>query len=150
MIRRTLLALAALPLCAAAMQAQAASPGALTVSKCWIRSMPASLPSGAYFEAMNMGDKPVDLTSVDTDAFGMVMMHKTINAGSTSKMVMVDKVSVPANGTLSFAPGGYHVMLEQPKHALKVGSTIPLKFTFSNGDTLTAPCAVKPASTIGE
>ncbi|WP_246794066.1 copper chaperone PCu(A)C [Burkholderia perseverans] len=134
--------LAAAPLVAACATAFAA-PGALTVSHCRIRAMPAGIPSGGFFEIANSGAKPVDLTDVATDAFGMAMLHQTQSNGSMSKMVMVDKATVPANGTLSFAPGGYHVMLEEPKQALKVGTTIPLTFTFSDGEKLTSPCMLE-------
>lgn len=134
-----------LPLAAAALPAFAAS-SSMMVSDCWIRSMPGDTPSGGYFELMNMSDKPVDLVGVSTDAFGMSMLHETQSSGSTSKMVMVDKASVPANGTLAFAPGGYHVMFEKAKKPLTVGSSIPVTFKFSDGETVKAQCAVKNAA----
>ncbi|MBY4868563.1 copper chaperone PCu(A)C [Burkholderia anthina] len=118
----------------------------MMVSDCWIRSMPGDTPSGGYFKLMNMSDKPVDLVGVSTDAFGMSMLHETQSSGSTSKMVMVDKASVPANGTLAFAPGGYHVMFEKAKKPLTVGSSIPVTFRFSDGESVEAQCAVKSAA----
>lgn len=120
------------------------------VSDCWIRALPGNLPSGGYFSVMNMSDKPIDLTGVKTDAFGMAMLHQTQSNGSTSKMVMVGKATVPANGTLEFAPGGYHLMLEKPKQPLKVGTSIPLTFSFSDGEKVTSECAVKSAGTASE
>ncbi|WP_414448039.1 copper chaperone PCu(A)C [Burkholderia sp. 22PA0099] len=134
-----LLAAAPLFACAAAF----AAPADVTVSHCWVRAMPAGIPSGGFFELANAGAKPVDLTDVGADAFGMAMMHQTQSNGSMSKMVMVDKATVPAKGTLAFAPGGYHVMLEEPKQPLKVGSTIPLTLTFGDGEKLTAQCKVE-------
>lgn len=109
--------------------------------------MPGNLPSGGYFSAMNMSDQPIDLTGVQAAAFGMAMLHQTQSNGSMSKMVMVSKVTVPAKGTLTFAPGNYHVMLEQPKAALKIGTTLPMVFSFSDGEKVTAQCAVKSAAT---
>ncbi|ACR31850.1 copper chaperone PCu(A)C [Burkholderia glumae] len=141
--------LAAVPLAAACATALAA-PGTLTISHCRIRAMPAGIPSGGFFEVANSGAKPVDLTEVSTDAFGMVMLHQTQSNGSMSKMVMVDKATVPAHGTLSFAPGGYHVMLEEPKQALKVGTTIPLTFTFSDGEKLSSPCLLESPKTMSK
>ncbi|WP_244107574.1 copper chaperone PCu(A)C [Burkholderia anthina] len=146
LMHRTLCRLAiALPLAAAALPAFAASTS-MMVSDCWIRSMPGDTPSGGYFKLMNMSDKPVDLVGVSTDAFGMSMLHETQSSGSTSKMVMVDKASVPANGTLAFAPGGYHVMFEKAKKPLTVGSSIPVTFRFSDGESVEAQCAVKNAA----
>ncbi|MFC5431381.1 copper chaperone PCu(A)C [Paraburkholderia denitrificans] len=136
----------ALLLAAASLTAFAASSGAMMVSGCWIRSMPGDVPSGGYFQLMNMGDKPVDLQGVSTDAFGTSMLHRTKTEGSTSQMVKVDKVTVPANGTLEFAPGGYHVMFEKAKKPLTVGSTTPVTFKFSDGETIVEECAVKSAA----
>ena len=145
-MHRTLCRLAiALPLAAATLPAFAAS-SAMMVSDCWIRSMPGDTPSGGYFKLMNMSDKPVDLVGVSTDAFGMSMLHETQSSGSTSKMVMVDKATVPANGTLAFAPGGYHVMFEKAKKPLTVGSSIPVTFKFGDGGSVEAQCAVKNAA----
>jgi periplasmic copper chaperone A len=145
-MRRTLCRLAfALPLAAAALPAFAAS-SSMMVSDCWIRSMPGDTPSGGYFKLMNMSDKPIDLVGVSTDAFGMSMLHETQSSGSTSKMIMVDKANVPANGTLAFAPGGYHVMFEKAKKPLTVGSSIPVTFKFSDGESIAVQCAVKNAA----
>jgi periplasmic copper chaperone A len=123
-----------------------ADPASVMVSDCWIRMLPGDLPSGGYFSVMNMSDKPIDLTGVQTDAFGMAMLHQTQSNGSTSKMVMVDKATIPANGTLTFAPGGYHLMLEKPKQTVKVGTSISMTFSFSDGEKVSSKCAVKNAS----
>lgn len=128
---------------AVACSAAFAAPDAVSVSKCWIRAMPAGIPSGGFFEVTNSSDKPIQLTGVDSDAFGMAMLHQTQSNGSMSKMVMVDTATVPAKGTLSFAPGDYHVMLEEPKQALKIGSTISLTLSFSDGDKLGVQCKVE-------
>ena len=146
-MRRTFCRIAfALPLVAAALPACAASSSPVMVSDCWIRSMPGDTPSGGYFKLMNMSDKAIDLVGVDTEAFGMSMLHQTQSSGSTSKMVMVDKASVPAKGSLAFAPGGYHVMFENAKKPLTVGSSIPVTFKFSDGESVEAQCAVKNAA----
>ncbi|MFM0591596.1 MULTISPECIES: copper chaperone PCu(A)C [Paraburkholderia] len=143
------LLLAAL-LCGASFQAFAATPAPASVSDCWIRALPGDLPKGGYFKAHNAGDQPVNLIGISSNAFGMAMLHQTQSQGSTSSMAMVEQVAVPAHGTLVFAPGNYHVMLEEPKQTLKVGSSIPLTFSFSNGQKVTASCAVKSAGTMGQ
>ena len=126
----------------------AAESAVVMVSDCWIRPLPGKLPSGGYFKAMNMSARPIDLTGVQTNAFGMAMLHQTQKNGSTSKMVMLDKVTVPAHGTLTFTPGNYHLMLEEPKRPLEVGATIPLTFEFSDGEKVTTACEVKSPGTM--
>jgi len=146
-MKRSIRILAAFSLASASFGAFAASA---TVSDCWVRLLPGDLPSGAYFTVANSTGSPIELTGVSSDAFGMAMLHRTQDNGSTSTMEMVHSATVPANGTLKFAPGGYHVMLEKPKHALKVGSTIDLGFTFGNGEKTTVQCAVKSPATMGQ
>ena len=143
------LLLAAL-LCGSSMQAFAGAVATASVSDCWIRALPGDLPSGGYFKASNAGDQPVNLVGISTEAFGMAMLHQTQSQGSTSSMAMVHQVAVPAHGLLVFAPGNYHVMLEHPKQPLKIGTTIPLTFSFSDGEKITAACAVKSASTMSQ
>ncbi|WP_153101932.1 copper chaperone PCu(A)C [Paraburkholderia hayleyella] len=132
----------------AAFSAQAAD---VRVERCWIRAMPASVPSAAYFELHNDSSDTRTLTGVKSSAFGMAMMHQTQTNGSTSTMVHVASVPVPANGTVSFAPKGYHVMLEHPvAPPLKVGSMLPLTLTFDNNSSVSVSCEAKSAMTMGQ
>ncbi|CAH2788642.1 MAG: Copper metallochaperone, bacterial analog of Cox17 protein [uncultured Caballeronia sp.] len=144
----TLIQTGLLSLCAlAASGAQAAT---LDVHDCWIRSMPAKLPSSGYFVISNSGDKSATLTGAEIPAFGMAMLHKSASNGSTSTMSMVDSAEVPAHGELAFAPSGYHLMLEDAPKPLKIGSTIPLKLMFADQSSIETTCVVKPASTLGK
>jgi len=129
------------------LDAQAAS---MRVEQCWVRAMPAQVPSAGYFTLHNDGDTLRTLTGVATPAFGMAMMHRSESNGSMATMAPVASVPVPAHGSLSFAPKGYHVMLEQPAQPLKVGGTLPLTLRFDDGSSVTENCAIKAAAAMGE
>ncbi|RQR94040.1 copper chaperone PCu(A)C [Burkholderia sp. Bp8994] len=135
---KTLALLAAL--CTAA---QACAAGAITAQNAWVRWLPNRLPAGGYVTLVNTGDKPVDLVDVDSPDYGMAMLHQTVSNGSTQKMEMVDKLTIPARGKVDIAPGSYHFMLEEPKHAIKPGDTVRLRLNFSDGETVDTPFAVK-------
>lgn len=109
----------------------------------WVRWLPNNLPAGGYVTLKNDGDKNVDLVDVTSSDFGSAMLHQTVSNGSTQKMVMVDKLTVPAHGSVALAPGGYHLMLEQATHKIAPGDTVHLKLEFSDGETLDTPFAVK-------
>ncbi|WP_175731334.1 copper chaperone PCu(A)C [Burkholderia ambifaria] len=126
----------------------AASP--VQADACWIRTMPATVPSSGYFTLMNDGDKPVTLTSIDTPAFGMAMIHETQTAGSTAKMVHVDAVDVPAHGTVTFKPKSYHVMLEEPRQPVAPGAKVPFRLHFADGSTVSVTCDAKAPSYAGQ
>lgn len=126
-----------------AMPAQAAGP---IVSNAWFRALPNNLPAAGYFTLKNASAKTVSLTGADTPACGMLMLHKTEHMGGMNHMSMVDSVDVPAGGTLSFAPGGYHLMCTDPTAALKPGATVLVTLKFADGTTLQMEFPVKSAT----
>lgn len=134
----------------ATMTALAAQPSAIAVSQCWIRALPGNLPSGGYFTVSNSGDKPVDLISVKASGFEDAMLHRSQEQNGVSTMAPVSKAAVPPKGTLSFAPGDFHVMLEKPTKPLAVGVNTLLTLTFSDGEIVATSCEIKSASATGK
>ncbi|CAB3797184.1 copper chaperone PCu(A)C [Paraburkholderia fynbosensis] len=128
--------------------AQAAGADAISVKDAWVRWLPNNLPAAGYATLVNASDKPIDLVDISSKDYGDAMLHQTVSNGSSQKMVMVDKLTVPAHGQVSIAPGGYHVMLEDAKHKIAPGDTVRLTLKFSDGETIDTPFAVKsPAQT---
>ena len=66
----------------------------------------------------------------------MVMMHRTIERGGISTMRPVHELAVAAGKSIEFAPGGYHLMLMRPKHALRPGGRLPITLRFADGSSL--------------
>jgi periplasmic copper chaperone A len=124
----------------------------LTVTNAWMRALPASVPSGGYFILHNLGNNPAVLTGASSPACGMLMLHKTSNMNGTSamsgmaRMDDVSEVEVPARGTLSFSPGGYHLMCMNASALLKPGAAIPVTLTFRDGSSLKVSFAVRNAA----
>ncbi len=58
-------------------------------------------------------------------------------------MTPVKSVPVPAHQSISFAPGGYHLMCMAPTASLKPGSSVPVTLKFEDGGTLTADFPVR-------
>jgi copper(I)-binding protein len=121
----------------------AKSSALVTASDCWIRLIPSPAPSGGFFVAHNAGAADVVLTGAHSPDYGMVMLHETTESGGMSKMSMVHQVAIPAGKDLVFKPGSYHLMLEKPRAGLKIGDTVQVDFTLSNGEGFSANCAVK-------
>jgi periplasmic copper chaperone A len=144
--RNTAATAVALVLAAFGAAAQAAGAQAISVQNAWVRWLPNDLPAAGYVTLTNSSDKPIDLVGVTSPDYGNAMLHETVSNGSTQKMVMVDKATVPAHGQLAIAPGGYHLMLMDAKRKLAPGDTVHLKLQFSDGEMLDEPFAVKPPS----
>ena len=49
-------------------------------------------------------------------------------------MKQVASVTVPANGSVELAPGGYHVMLLDLKRQLQAGDTVPVTLVVEGKD----------------
>jgi hypothetical protein len=119
---------------------------AVTVGHGWIRLLPADLPAAGYFDLHNGGDKPMSLTGANSPACGMLMLHKSENAGGMTRMVDVGSVEVAPRATLKFAPGSYHLMCMDPSPALKPGARVSVTLVFSDGTKLTSEFAVRGAA----
>lgn len=128
--------------------AASARTDGVSASNCWIRQLPAPVPSGGFLVLHNGGQKPVVLTGVTSADYGHIMMHQTTESGGVSSMSMVHDVRIPAGGEFRFAPGGYHLMLEEPRPGLKVGDTVRMDFSLADSQQFSVPCAVKPANTL--
>lgn len=133
------------PIFAASLAFGATASQAANVSAdhCWIRQMPATTPSGGFFIVNNGSDQDLVLTGANSPDYGMIMLHETKDVDGVSKMSMVHDVTVPANGTLEFKPGSYHIMLEQPRDGIAVGDHIALQLEFKDGSKTDLECEVK-------
>ncbi len=112
----------------------------------WFRALPGKLPAGGYFTATNGTGRDIAIMGADSDACGMLMMHRSSNKGGMSGMDMVDRVIVPAGGTLRFQPGGYHLMCENPTAKMKVGSKVGVLLKLSDCSSVAAGFVVKNAA----
>jgi copper(I)-binding protein len=137
-----LAAIAALALLIFATPAKAA----VTVGNGWIRLLPAGLPAAGYFDLHNGGDKSVSLTGAASPACGMLMLHKSENAGGMMRMDEVSSVEVAPRSTLKFAPGFYHLMCMNPSPALKPGAHAAVTLVFGDGYKVTSEFAVRNAA----
>jgi periplasmic copper chaperone A len=63
-----------------------------------------------------------------------------------SSMSSVAQIDILAGGTLSFAPGGYHLMCMNPTALMKQGSSVPVTLDFADGSKIAVSFAVRSAS----
>ena len=123
----------------------AGSAPAVQAKDAWIRWLPDKLPAAGYVTLSNAGDKPVVLDGATSADYASTALHETRNKGGVSEMVHVGKVTIPAHGTVTFQPGGYHIMLMKAKKPIKPGDRIPVTLLFEGGDKLTVNFEVRKA-----
>lgn len=116
--------------------AMAQAGGPLMADNAWIREAPPGAAAMAgYMNLMNPGDKAVILVGASSPAFAKVMLHRTVMDEGVAKMVHQNQIEIPAKGTVTFEPNGYHLMLMKPKQQLKVGDKVEVTLEFKDGTT---------------
>lgn len=115
----------------------------LHISHAWLRTVLPSLPAAGYFDLSNSGSRPEVLVSASSPACGQLMFHESHGTGGTEQMRMVESVTVPARGNLSFSPGSYHLMCTSPTGVLMPGHRVPVTLNFEDGASVTAQFEVR-------
>ena len=124
--------------------AQQVKAGDLTLSSLAIRAMPPGVPNTAgYMTITNAGSKPDRLLSVACACAARVEAHLSHVMNGQAMMMPASPVVIPAGGSVSFAPGGYHLMITGVKTPLVDGATQDLTLTFARAGKVQAPFHVR-------
>lgn len=139
----TVALIAILALIASGCHAVAASPD-IAVANPWFRFITPAVPAGGYMTLHNVSPRPEMLTAATSGACGSLMLHRSVSSGGTERMVPVASVSIQPGASVTFAPGGYHLMCMAPR--MQVGGTVPVTLHFQDGSTLDASYKVVGAT----
>ncbi|MCC6790614.1 MAG: copper chaperone PCu(A)C [Thermomicrobiales bacterium] len=135
----------------AATPTAAVTAGGLSISGVWSRSAPAMGSStemsgssaAAFMTIVNSGTEADTLIAAKTEIAAAAEIHEMKQGeGGVMKMSpLANGLEIPAGGTVSLEPGGYHVMLFGITQDLTPGFTYELTLTFAvAGDvTITVP-----------
>lgn len=115
----------------------------VTVQNAWIRPAGKEMNSAMYFDIVNNSDKPDTLFKAASSTAELVQIHETFNKDGLMGMREVKYVVVPAHSTLSFKPGGYHVMFIKLKRDFKVKTKIDAYLFFKSSGKIKIKPLVK-------
>jgi copper(I)-binding protein len=122
----------------------AAGEAPVSIHDPWIREAPPGVPALAgYLAIENISAAPVVLLGASSPAFDAIMLHRTETEGGMAKMTHESQVEVAPQTTVSFAPGGYHLMLMGPKQPLKTGDQVEISLAFDGGLAVPVSFAVR-------
>ncbi|HTW83288.1 MAG TPA: copper chaperone PCu(A)C [Candidatus Sulfotelmatobacter sp.] len=113
---------------------------AITVVGAWSR--PAVDTGVVYATIRNTGSRPVALVGASTPRASSVELHEstTMSSGAMKMQGMtmpamgmhpVSRIVIPAHGSVTLKPGGYHLMLLGLRGTLAAGQRIPLTLRFA-------------------
>ena len=116
----------------------------VTITDAWVKAADSGM-SAAFGELENSGDTDATIVSVSSDASSMMELHEVVDDG-TGSMVMQEKDGgfvIPAGGSLTLEPGGYHFMLMDLTAPLVAGDEATFTVTFDDGSTMKFVAPVK-------
>ena len=120
-----------------------AADGGVIVQDAWARASAGASPNGAAYVTLAGGSQPDSLIGVSTSVAATADIHETINDSGVMKMRPVQAVSIPPGQTVTFVPGGYHIMLMGLKQPLTAGQSFPLTLTFARAAPITVDVQVR-------
>lgn len=108
------------------------SAGDLTITGAFARATPPNAPvGGGYLAITNNGSEDDRLIAARSPAAPDVQMHEMAVVDDVMQMRrLADGVPLPAGETVTFEPGGLHLMFMQIPEPFEQGTTIPVTLTF--------------------
>ncbi len=112
----------------------ASEEAGVSVRDAWIRETPPGMTVMAgYMQLRNNTSRPQVLVAAGSPGFERVMIHRTMVKDGMAGMVHASQIELAPNGSLNFAPGGYHLMLMNPKQLLRAGDRVVINLEFRDG-----------------
>ena len=114
--------------------AAASEEAGVSVRDAWVRESPPGVAMMAGYMALrNNTSRTQVLVAANSSDFETVMIHRTIVKGGMAGMEHSPQIELTPNAGLIFAPGGYHLMLMNPKRTLRAGDRVDINLEFRSG-----------------
>jgi copper(I)-binding protein len=114
--------------------AAAAEEAGVSVRDAWVRETPPGIAMTAgYMVLQNNTSRSQVLVAASSSGFETVMIHRTIAKEGMTGMKHAPQIELLPNASLLFAPGGYHLMLLNPKRTLRAGDRVDITLEFRGG-----------------
>lgn len=124
----------------------AVADNTIVVRDAWVREAPPGAPVlAAYLTLENPGPKEDKLVAVLCPDFGKIEIHATEIRAGVARMIALDALPIPPHALVKLAPGGFHLMLHQPRRALAAGANVKLELRLGSGTRLTVVAPVRRA-----
>lgn len=110
----------------------------ITIENAYARAVPPmATNSGAFMRLHNQTNKDIALVEAVSSVSEITELHTHINDDGVMRMRKVDKIVVPANGSVALEPGSYHVMLIELTQPLNVDDEVVTTLKFDDGSEQT-------------
>src|SRR5213594_1637356 len=114
--------------------AAATEEARVSVRDAWVRETPPGVAMTAgYMVLQNRTSRSQVLVAASSSGFETVTIHRTIAKEGMTGMEHAQQIELLPNASLHFAPGGYHLMLLNPKRRLRAGDRVDITLKFRGG-----------------
>ena len=116
----------------------------VSVRDAWVRESPPGVTMMAGYMALrNKTSRSEILVAASSSDFETVMIHRTTAKNGMAGMEHAPQIELTPNASLIFAPGGYHLMLMNPKRTLRAGDAVVINLEFRGGLVLPVAFGVR-------
>ena len=106
----------------------------VSVRDAWIREAPPGMTMMAGYMALHNNTlRPQVLVAASSSEFKTAMIHRTIVKDGVAGMMHASQIELAPKASLIFAPGGYHLMLMNPKRTLRAGDPVVINLELRGG-----------------
>ena len=131
--------------------AHSVTVGDLELTDLWARATPPRAPAaGGFVTITNHGTAPDHLIAVSTPMAGVGEVHEMkVEDGVMTMRPLEGGIEIPAGGTVTLKPGGYHLMFIELKEPFVAGAVVPATLTFEKAGSVDVDLAVMPIGAPG-
>ena len=106
----------------------------ISVSNAWIREGPPVVSTLAgYAQVENLTDREIALVRATSPDFATVEFHRSEVVDGLARMLEEPVIVIAAGASVSFEPGGLHMMLMNPRRTFKAGDRVIVELRLSSG-----------------
>ena len=99
--------------------------------------------SAVYLTIQNSGSQADRLVSATSQVAQSIEIHQSQVQDNVASMLKLDTLALPAQSTIQFQPGGYHLMLIGVNRALNPGDKISVDLQFEKSAPIQVEVAVR-------
>ncbi|MDN7125283.1 copper chaperone PCu(A)C [Pseudidiomarina terrestris] len=118
----------------------------LSIDDAWVKpTIPGTENGAGYVVITNTSETSITLIGVTTEAARAAEVHQHImSEDGMMRMRRVPELVIGPKETVTFQPGGYHVMFFGVKFPFKVGDEVAFQLQFADADALEVNAEVRP------
>ncbi|MFQ5380948.1 MAG: copper chaperone PCu(A)C [Dehalococcoidia bacterium] len=115
-----------------------------------VARFPAPSGTGAVYLTIDNTGGADALLSAEAPVAARAQIHQVVTEGGSSRMQMLDRLDIPADGTLRLRPGSYHIMLMNVAEVPQTGDEFELTLEFENAGSVVVPVEVVDQAEVDE